>query len=818
MDKNKIKEYLEEKKEQLKDYEVIDKTKDILANISRYLKQKYSDFERDFDREQAVEIINFVCYMIYSPIRQYLLNVTYTTLENNLINKGKLKAETKEFNQKNYFLDHILIPLKGILTLGLSSFYLFSACTILLPIVFGVAILFSFSFISFLVFLGLFLGSIYIPPFLGTKYIPTSFKKMYFAGYRNDLMIISQKYKNLISDHYDLNNFLAYYNANLREILKENGISKDDFYKLDIDYVEDPALGLIIKYKTKKGDKLKDKLITSLDDDFVKKNHMFVHLKHNTATDGAVILDGEFSILADRVILDSLKYDYSDKLIDIKKYYYQADKGYSEAFRELSEWAKKEAEKRYKEARENFDAKYLKKGYSKTAVDIMHFMRNFDEYKEKEKETLNLEYQNAFDKETVYTAYYLKIRVNLKGITKQKVPEKANLIGYYLGITPKIIKGSGDDHVFLKFKFGKEAKGRKLKYSDMLEQANEGVINIGATEDGDMIVKYPRADDPFFALVGGISRSGKSTFATRLITGALLLNDNKGFYDYSHVFIGSKKADEDYKDSLHWDKRGMYICSDPEEQYEMLLKVDALAYKQKEIISGAGCVNIKQYNQENPDKKLGKILLIMDEYKNTMTSASFVKIETENGNKKLNDLIEQMLIKINSEHGSRGVNTIVITQSFAKNGMGQVRDTLGSHFLGYADKDVWNSIDPERKISSYLNDFRDSRQGLFMVKAPDFRVADDNIFDDLNGFTLVRTHYHDMKDLINNFDRHFETANMFQNKGISDVESSISEIESLEETKEEVTLEETESKEETKQEESETKETEIRSNDSEFFL
>lgn len=805
MDKNKIKEFLEKKKEQLKEAELKEKAQDTLDNTKDYLKEKYSDFERDFDKEQAVEVINFACYMFYSPIRQYLINVTYTTLENNLINKGKLKAKAKDYNALNYILDHILVPLKGIFTLGFSTFYLFSACTIMLPPIFVLAIMFSFSFISFLVFLGLFLGSIYMPPFLGTKYIPTSLKKMYFAGYRNDLMIISQKYKNLISDHYDLNNFLAYYNANLREILKENDISKDDFYKLDIDYVEDPALGLIIKYKTKKGDKLKDKLITSLDDDFVKKNHMFVHLKHNTATDGAVILDNQFYILADRVLLDSINYDYKTKLIDIKKYYYQADKGYSMAFAELGTWATKEAEKRYKEARENFDAKYLKKGYSKTAVNIMHFMRNFDEYKEKEKETLNLEYQNAFDKETVYTDYYLKIRVNLKGITKQKVPEKANLIGYYLGITPKIIKGSGDDHVFLKFKFGKEAKGRKLKYSDMLEQANEGVINIGATEDGDMTVKYPRADDPFFALVGGISRSGKSTFATRLITGALLLNDNKGFYDYSHVFVGSKKADEDYKDSLHWDKLGMYICSDPEEQYEMLLKVDALAYKQKEIISGAGCINIKQYNQENPDKKLGKILLIMDEYKNTMTSASFVKIETDNGNKKLNDLIEQMLIKINSEHGSRGVNTIVITQSFAKNGMGQVRDTLGSHFLGYADKDVWNSIDPERKISSYLNDFRDSRQGLFMVKAPDFRVADGNVFDDLNGFTLVRTHYHDMEDLINNFDRHFETANMFQNKGISEEQEDLSaEIETLEPTKKEpLEIEES---------------LEINSNDSEFLL
>ena len=60
----KLKDFIDDKKEKLEEYEVVDKTKDFLANIISFLKQKYSNFEKDFDKEQAVEIINFVCYMI----------------------------------------------------------------------------------------------------------------------------------------------------------------------------------------------------------------------------------------------------------------------------------------------------------------------------------------------------------------------------------------------------------------------------------------------------------------------------------------------------------------------------------------------------------------------------------------------------------------------------------------------------------------------------------------------------------------------------------------------------------------------------------
>src|SRR5699024_5289864 len=98
---------------------------------------------------------------------------------------------------------------------------------------------------------------------------------------------------------------------------------------------------------------------------------------------------------------------------------------------------------------------------------------------------------------------------------------------------------------------------------------------------------------PFFALIGGLSRSGKSTFATRLITNALYLADENGFYDYQDVFIASVKAKDDYF-PLKWEEKGMFITDNPIETYKMLVKINDIAQKRAETFRENGCVNIKQ--------------------------------------------------------------------------------------------------------------------------------------------------------------------------------------------------------------------------------
>lgn len=377
------------------------------------------------------------------------------------------------------------------------------------------------------------------------------------------------------------------------------------------------------------------------------------------------------------------------------------------------------------------------------------------------KEKLGMYVHDAFAEGIIENKYFIKIRMVLQNTNKAKANSLLNEIGLITGITPSIVDGENDKTIYLKFKYKIDVKSREFKFKDILEQAKEGVINIGATDSGDYVVKYPREDDPFFALVGGLSRSGKSTFATRLITNALYLADDNGYFDYQDVFIASVKAKDDYF-PLKWEEKGMFITDNPIETYKMLVKINDIAQKRAETFRENGCVNIKQYNKKFKNNKMGKILLVMDEYRNTLDSAERLGKVDVDGNeiKNLSLEIEKLYTSINTLHGSRGVNTICITQKFAKSkgGLGMVADSLDSRFLGYAEADVWNTQDKTEAISKYLKSKSEQRKGLFLINATAFQQSNAEVeIDKIGGFVETRTHFIDTQEIANNFDRYFDT-------------------------------------------------------------
>lgn len=306
-----------------------------------------------------------------------------------------------------------------------------------------------------------------------------------------------------------------------------------------------------------------------------------------------------------------------------------------------------------------------------------------------------------------------------------------------------------------------QAKSKHYSIDNIKADAAAGLIDLGAGRLGDFKVKFPRSDDPLFMLIGGLSRSGKSTIANRIIATALLLKTDN-IYDYSDVYIGSVK-DEDYV-ANGLSGAGAYIAGNAAEVYAMLQRIDEQALNRKQTFLSQNTINIKQYNKKvSESQKMGKILVVLDEYANTLSQAKGQK--TDDG-EPLDKAIERLAKKIAQEHGSRGVNMIVITQQFNKNGVGDLFDALGTKLLGYAPANVWNSIDNSQEMSSYMSDLSDARQGLFFFNGPDWKAVTPAIKFD-SGFVEIKTHFTDtseIRDLYDSGIRHFDTAANFENQ------------------------------------------------------
>lgn len=544
------------------------------------------------------------------------------------------------------------------------------------------------------------------------------------AIFRPDLKKIFEKMALYINDD-DLYDFIKYYQSELIKLETFLNIKLD---ANGIELAEDKEDGELMLSLGNVGLNQNSKVIAETLDDVVMN-------KFNIVTQANYLIkDNNILILFDNWITDYLKIG---KAIDIKERIELL--GFSNFFENVED------------AEEVDLSRFSRKG-----KQIINKLRQ-----DATKEKLGMYPHDAFGESIIENKYFIKIKMVLQNTNKAKAKSLLNEIGLITGITPSLIDGENDKTIYLKFKYKVDVKSRGFRFKDILEQAKDGVINIGATDGGDYVVKYPRQDDPFFALIGGLSRSGKSTFATRLITNALYLADDNGYFDYQDVFIASVKAKDDYF-PLKWEEKGMFITDSPIETYKMLLKINDIAQKRAEIFRENGCVNIKQHNKKFKNNKMGKILLVMDEYRNTLDSAERMgKVEIDgNEIKNLSLEIEKIYTSINTLHGSRGVNTICITQKFAKSkgGLGMVADSLDSRFLGYAEADVWNTQDKTETISKYLKSKSEQRKGLFLINATAFQQSNAEVeVDKIGGFVETRTHYIDTQEIADNFDRYFDT-------------------------------------------------------------
>lgn len=176
------------------------------------------------------------------------------------------------------------------------------------------------------------------------------------------------------------------------------------------------------------------------------------------------------------------------------------------------------------------------------------------------------------------------------------------------------------------------------------------------------------------------------------------------------------KASEDFY-PLGWEDLGMFITEDVMEIYFMLKEVMAISEHRSKLFKEHKVSNISQYNEKFPNNPMQKILVVFDEFRNTLNSAQSITV-VENGNKfRLNVLLETYLADINRLTRTRGINTIVLNQGFSKSDdeLGKpIANSINTKFLGYADTSVWNYADKTGEISK-IYDNMENTVGLFFA-------------------------------------------------------------------------------------------------------
>lgn len=542
------------------------------------------------------------------------------------------------------------------------------------------------------------------------------------------------------------NNILVMY-QHLKEFQQAFGVTILENGKINLYF--DPDLGWVLTFYIQED---KNVSFSSITDH--KMNFYKILPAIDSYTNTAKLHAGrKVMMLLDQVLLESI--GKAEILADLLA----AKEEFIPCFPELkhiAEAKRQEEEARLsKEADDKFYADIANKKLSERAVNIVKFLR-------KESDILGMSPHDLNNIGIKGNEDYLKVRMHLnQGTTPAQAQAKLAYIGSKTGVTPKLRDAATDSAVNLMFFLNKSLKSRAMTMNEIKEEGRKGIFTLGKGYLGDYVTKIPRQDQPFFVLVGGLSRSGKSTLATRLLVNTTYLQDENGFYDYQDYFISSVK-DEDYQ-ANGFQQSGMFVTGSPLETYNMLCLVDDVASKRKETFLKHNLINIKQYNKKFPNDKMGKIMVVMDEYANLFRACGSLKIEVNSSKIKLKDAIEEKLVKINAEQGSRGVSSIIITQNFKRDEVGEVRETIQDLILGNAAGNVWSSYDNTGQISKTLESKKDEKQGVFLMNSSAFQPLKGVETDVVQGFVETKTHFIDTEDILAGFDRTYDTAAKYSN-------------------------------------------------------
>lgn len=202
-----------------------------------------------------------------------------------------------------------------------------------------------------------------------------------------------------------------------------------------------------------------------------------------------------------------------------------------------------------------------------------------------------------------------------------------------------------------------------VDYDTMLgeefEPINESmVIPVGSTEKGDLVDFTLDTVSHIHCFIIGQSGTGKSVFLHDVILGAMSMYSPEELELYLMDFkIGGVEFNR-YKNEKHV-KALLVDNSDIQITLEILRDISNKMRERGKLLRACGVSNIVEFNENNPAKRMPRIVLIADECHVMFPTMSSKEV-------KLYREISDILAKIAKEGRSQGVHLVLATQTIAQ--------------------------------------------------------------------------------------------------------------------------------------------------------
>lgn len=265
-----------------------------------------------------------------------------------------------------------------------------------------------------------------------------------------------------------------------------------------------------------------------------------------------------------------------------------------------------------------------------------------------------------------------------------------------------------------------ELKSYELDAKKLKKITSNNKILIGKSFTGKVINEWNNQANHIG--VFGKSGSGKSEQIKNILYQVTNLKD----FNYNELYLTSSSKIGDFTE---FERSGALVVSGVSNQVKVFKHVLTVLEDREKLFFQEGVANLEEYNKKRSNNKLNQIILLADEYENSLNDLD----------KNVAKELEKLMVSILNVGRSSGCLVIIGGQNSLKGNIGVALDKLTIKFIGNNNVNVLNQIDTE--VANYFKTLKKRAQGVFFYNTENLEDEKDRIYYGDSNYILVQTPY-----------------------------------------------------------------------------